>query len=788
VLAGARCADRDIIVVMDADLSHPADRIAALIDPIAVGEADMVIGSRYAPGGETPGWPWTRRVASRLAAALAWPLTDVRDSLSGFFALRRARLLEIPADAAGFKIGLEALVRGGESLRVREVPITFRDRTRGQSKMKLHVILAYVARLLAFSGVPVRNMERAGFFTVTGVLVDLTVFHTLLFKGAGLGAAHIAGFATASVVNYFFRMRPALDRSGRKSDRRLKVHLLAVLLMALFLRGGVLALLAGRWGWPPEVAILFAIAAALLVTMPGKAFCFSSATRRFGAGMRWRMIAMAVVAYAFVLRLVYLGQPELMPEEAYYWNYSAHPDIGYLDHPPMVAWLAWLGTAVFGRSEFGVRIGAFGCWMAASLFAFGLARNLFSKSAGFVTVLLMQVLPFFFSTGLLMTPDSPLTACWAGALYSMERAFIGNRSRAWWLVGLFMGLGMISKYSIGLVAAAAAVFILVDPPSRRWLLRWEPYAGTVLALVIFSPVIIWNAQTDWASFAFQTTRRLAEKARFSLHALIGSAAVMVTPTGIAAGLLALVSCGKEVRRDPCMAARRRALFILVFTVVPLSVFIAFSLRHKVKLEWTGPLWIAVLPAIAAAMIAPAGSASRPVRWVHRAWEPTILILLLLYGAGFHYLVLGLPCVGYRAPMHLVPIGWREMARQIDLAEESVKKETGQAALVVGLDRYFTSSEFAFYSADPRAAADKAAGMHLFGMTSLMYERWFPAFLQEGRNVVLVGWTREELMHPVFEWHSTRLGPIERGVLSRDGKPIHDFHHRVLYGYRAEPQK
>jgi dolichol-phosphate mannosyltransferase len=169
--------------------------------------------------------------------------------------------------------------------------------------------------------------------------------------------------------------------------------------------------------------------------------------------------------------------------------------------------------------------------------------------------------------------------------------------------------------------------------------------------------------------------------------------------------------------------------------------------------------------------------------IGRAWEPTILILVLLYGAGLHYLVLGLPGVGYRAPMHLVPVGWRELARQIDGVERKVRQETGAPALVVGMDRYFTSSEYAFYSADPQAALRKVGGVHLFGSTSLMYERWFPAFLQEGRNMILVGWEPEELMHPVFERHGTRMGPIERGVLSRDGKVIRAFHHRVLYGYR-----
>jgi len=786
VLAGARIASRDIVVVMDADLSHPPSSIHALIEPVAGGLADMVIGSRYARGGSTPGWPWMRRVASRLAAALAWPLTDVRDSLAGFFAVRRQRLLDVSPDVAGFKIGLEVLVSGGESMRVREVPIVFRDRTRGQSKMKLHVIYAYVCRLLAFSGVPLRKMERAGFSTVTAVLADLVIFHAMMVKGAGLSFAHIAGFAVATVINYFVRIRPALARRDPGAGWRLRVHLLVVLLMALFLRGGVLALLVNTWRWPPEIAILVAIGVAAAVTIPGNSFCFASATRSFGSGMRWRMISMAVVAYVVLLRLVYLGQPELMPEEAYYWNYSQHPDIGYLDHPPMVAWISWLGTAVFGRNEFGVRIGAFACWMVASFFVYRLARNLCSKSVGFVAVMFMQVLPFFFSTGLLMTPDAPMTACWAGALHALERILLGNRSRAWWALGLWMGLGMLSKYSIGLVGLAGLVFILVDPASRRWLLRWEPYAASLLGLAIFSPVILWNVRTDWASFSFQTTRRLAEKTRFSLHALLGSAVVMLTPTGFAAAAMALRSGAGSGREEIGASGRRRSLFILIFTLVPLAVFVVFSLRHQVKLEWTGPLWLAALPALAAGLVARAAELpTRMARRIHRAWEPTILALVLLYGAGFHYLVLGLPGVGYTSHTHLVPIGWRDLARQIDIVEERVKRETGVAPLVTGMDRYFTSSEFAFYSRDPWAATEKAAGVHLFGPTALMLERWFPKDQQEGRDIILVAWKPEELIPIITGRYATRLGAVEEGTLTRDGKTIRRFYHQTLYGYRSD---
>ncbi len=149
VIAGARAAVGEILVVMDADLSHPPREIPNLVAPILAGRADMVIGSRYVRGGTTPGWPLYRKAMSRLAAGTAYPLTGVHDSMCGFFAIRRERLLELAPHATGFKIAFEAIVRGGRHLRVLEVPIAFRDRARGASKMSFGVALRFGFRWLA---------------------------------------------------------------------------------------------------------------------------------------------------------------------------------------------------------------------------------------------------------------------------------------------------------------------------------------------------------------------------------------------------------------------------------------------------------------------------------------------------------------------------------------------------------------------------------------------------------------------------------------------------------------
>jgi len=148
VLAGAVAARSRWILVMDADLSHPPERIGDLVAPLLDRSQDMVIGSRYGPGGRTPGWVWWRRFMSRVACLLAWPLARLHDPLSGFFATDRAWLIQSEGDAAGFKIALELIVNAKRGFRVKEIPIVFRDLERGVSKMRFGVLITYLLRLL----------------------------------------------------------------------------------------------------------------------------------------------------------------------------------------------------------------------------------------------------------------------------------------------------------------------------------------------------------------------------------------------------------------------------------------------------------------------------------------------------------------------------------------------------------------------------------------------------------------------------------------------------------------
>jgi dolichol-phosphate mannosyltransferase len=488
----------------------------------------------------------------------------------------------------------------------------------------------------------------------------------------------------------------------------------------------------------------------------------------------WRLAALAIVIYTMALRLLYAAHVELLPEETYYWNYARHLDIGYLDHPPMVAWLIRGGTALFGDNEFGVRFGALCCGAITSFFVFRLSRNVFGRSCAWVALSLAHALPFFFLSGLLMTPDAPLTAAWAATAYFLERALVADRSEAWLWAGLSLGMGLLSKYTIGLLGIVALSFMVMDVPSRRWLWRWQPYAAAALAITVFSPVIVWNAQHDWASFAFQTSRRLAERPRFSLHKLIGGAMVLITPVGFGALISALTVKG---------SVNRSRRLLCVALIVPLGIFFLFSLRHEVKLDWTGAPWVCALPLLAHGLTQSVGVTQGGGRgWQRFAWPPMLAVMLAVYGIGLIYLVRGLPGVGYPTHTELVPVAWRDLGGQINAMADDLRIRYGGRVLVVGMDRYAIASEVAFYSNDQAKSVASTSAGHLFDGVGLMYERWFPAGAQAGSTLLLVAWDRGSLEDRLLLGRVDSLDPIEEGTLTRDGSVVRHYYHRVAHGY------
>jgi dolichol-phosphate mannosyltransferase len=224
VLRGLDEARGEFVVVMDADLSHPADRIPEMIARLEHGKNDFVIGSRYVAGGSLDrSWTWFRRLNSRVATWLALPLTRVHDPMSGFFAFRREHMPDAHRlSPIGYKIGLELLVKG-EFRKPGEVPIHFADRVHGESKLSWKEQVRYLRhlrRLYQYRFPFLSEFLQFGIVGATGFLVDVLLYLGLQWlTGMGHVAARALSFWGAASWNW--ALNRLLTFSHRKKTRKL---------------------------------------------------------------------------------------------------------------------------------------------------------------------------------------------------------------------------------------------------------------------------------------------------------------------------------------------------------------------------------------------------------------------------------------------------------------------------------------------------------------------------------------------------------------------------------------
>jgi 4-amino-4-deoxy-L-arabinose transferase-like glycosyltransferase len=290
---------------------------------------------------------------------------------------------------------------------------------------------------------------------------------------------------------------------------------------------------------------------------------------------------LAVAALAGLARALTVAGLELYHDEAYYWLWSLRPAWGYFDHPPMVAWLVALSTALV-PGELGVRLPFFVCSALAVLFAGLTARELSAdRRAPLYGALLAAGSPMLHLTGMLALPDGPLEAAYAAAVWLIARA----RGRGWAWAGVAVGLALLSKYSAALLAPSLLLLVAWDPSLRRELRTPWPWIGAAIAVAIFAPTLAWDAGRDFESIRYQLRhgfrdRPLLRYFRNYVLAQLGGAPV------------ALV-CGTIAVARPASEAWRR---VAAATLVPLAVTLYSAVKGPAEVNWAAH----VLPSLAGA--------------------------------------------------------------------------------------------------------------------------------------------------------------------------------------------
>lgn len=474
------------------------------------------------------------------------------------------------------------------------------------------------------------------------------------------------------------------------------------------------------------------------------------------------------IALSLIIRFACLGLSNLLVEEAYYWNYAAHIDWSYLDHPPMVALLIKASTAVFGTSEWGVRIPALVCWGIAAFFSYQLTHLICQK--GIYAVFLLSILPFFFLQSWVMTPDQPLLAAWSCALYCLYRACVLNEARYWYYAGCALGLGMLSKYTIILLGGATFCYLSLVPHARFWFFRREPYLAVVIASVIFLPVIYWNATHDWISFTFQSARRFNEAFSFSTHELLGLLIFFLTPLGMF-GLATLFK--KKTLQSDLMDIKTKR-FLQVFTSIPLVFFGLFSLMHPVKFNWIGPGLLSVIPWLA-----------QEFKSHKKMWLITAMILLLGYSGMMFVISEGKPTIIHRLFLSKF-IAWDDVSRHVLGIASRVEQETHYQPLIVPLDKYNIGSELSFYQAKALARHETAQsysilGSHVFGGESLMYRYWSQLINLSGKTLILISDNPRHFDNPAIVERTQLKTPMQSFTAHSQGNhdAVRPYYYQIV---------
>lgn len=422
---------------------------------------------------------------------------------------------------------------------------------------------------------------------------------------------------------------------------------------------------------------------------------------------------------ALLLRFVGMFLVPLVPEEAYYWMYSQHPSLSYFDHPPMVAWVIGAGTWLFGNNELGVRIAGNLLMIGASGLLYVFGRMWFGRSAGLLAAIMLHVLPVYYGIGFIATMDSSLMFFWMLGMVGVSIALRQNRSWGWYLAGAAMGAAMLSKYTGVLIGAGAVLAVVIHPPWRKHLRSVHPYLASLIGIAVFSPVIIWNARNDWASFRFQFVDRW-EEARFSfgfVGAFLLNQLAVATPVLLAGMVMLMIRVCRGRRM-----LRGRWLISLCFALPLLAVMAQKSFKHEIHINWTAPVYASLMPAMAKLLLMHLRS-----RRIGADWRGSVRWTAGICAGVNVGLMLFLLVVQPRIYLMSAFGPWRDLAAVIERYEEQIETETGREPLVVASGKYRLASVMAFYRSPlethARAVDYTTSQWYLDGSSGLGYPYW-----------------------------------------------------------------
>lgn len=429
-----------------------------------------------------------------------------------------------------------------------------------------------------------------------------------------------------------------------------------------------------------------------------------------------------------LFRIYYIqnGPFDLSPDETHYWEWSRRLDLSYYSKGPMIAYLIYLGTSVFGDSAFGIRIMAVILSTLSSIFIYILGKDMYDKKTGLWSAILLQIIPLFSTFGVIFTIDSPFIFFWILSLYFFWKAISyqlseiksqettppsppltkggnggvnnsdlpdkafwvnsklnSNSSLIYWLLlGLSIGLGLLTKYTMAFFYICAFLFFISSKERRSLLLSRGPYIAFLISIMLFSPVILWNADHGWVTLKHTAGQaHLAQGLALSFQSFLeffGSQFLVITPL-----LLILIAFSVwKVRRN------FKGMLLFWFSVPVIVFFILKSAQGKVQANWALPGYITGIVAFSSLYLMD----FRSVKKVGKIVLITALLLSFIVSAASYY-----PSA-FLVPAEIDPSLRLLGGRLVEVTRIHDEMSASRPVFIFS-DKYQISSELAFYVKD-----------------------------------------------------------------------------------------
>ncbi len=401
--------------------------------------------------------------------------------------------------------------------------------------------------------------------------------------------------------------------------------------------------------------------------------------------------------FVLFLRVFYIlyGHTDLSPEEAQYWLWSKHLDISYYSKPPLIAYMNALSTAIFGDTEFGVRINAVILGFLTSLLTYFFAKDIFKEGYfsnnkdlemfAFFSVIFIHGTVGFNLASILFLTDTPLLFFYTLTLFFLWKSINKGRLYYWILTGISAGLGFLSKYSVVLIVPPALIFLFLF--KREIFKNIGFYLSLFIGTLFTIPVLLWNYQHNWVSF-----KHVSNLEGSNIHSITLSKSINYLLTYLGGQILiislflfpfVLYTIVKFIKDRK----KKEVFYLAIFPIFVFLIFLYIALKKKVYANWPAFAYISIFILTAFYIYK-----RKLFKWFYPLFTLSIFSLILLFYT---------PLIDKIGLTRLLPpkrdptkrlVGWEVVGKR---ASELIKRFKLKNYFVFS-ETYQISSEMAFY--------------------------------------------------------------------------------------------